>query len=118
MTTFIYEEATGGEAIPIDTLQKEVESNWQGHQPFISKVLRGFMLDDWVVRFFPNRRNRVKGSGMIARPSKLIAIGSCSKDEMFTTLLHELLHYKHPSLSEEEIELRSVKWFDSLWGGK
>ncbi len=115
LTIFKYERIEDGEAIAVKGLREEVERAWPNHQTYIDKVLNGLGLEGWLVRFSPCRY-RLGGSGSIAKNIKFIAIESHTKNEMLITFLHEVLHYRNPGGSEEEIEERSIAWFKAING--
>lgn len=112
-TTFKYERIKDGIAVPLEELKREVEKTWPNHRTFIDKVLHGFGMEGWTIRFSPYRY-RFWGSGAIASAIKLIVVESHTKDEMLTTILHEISHYRNPGVPEREIEERSVVWFKAL----
>ena len=113
MTNFKYGDVIDGELFVKPKLYKEVENVWTSHQTFINKVLLGLGMIGWEVRFF-SCRNKVRGGGVIAKKINLIVIEQHTKVEMVTTFLHELLHFKEPKCSEQEVELRSVEWANKL----
>jgi len=114
-TIFKYERVEDGKAISMEELKEEVGKTWPVHQTYIDKVLRGLGMEGWKVRFLPYRYKFWGGGGLVSQIS-LIMIESHTKNEMLTTLLHEILHYRNPGASEEEIEERSIAWFKVLNG--
>ena len=110
---FKYERVEDGKAIPVKGLEEEVEKAWPDHQSYIDKVLCGLGMRGWKVRISPCG-HRPYSSGYMASPIKLLMIESHTKNEMLTTFLHEILHYRDPWATEEEIEERSVSWFKAL----
>ena len=112
-TFFRYERVDNGEAVELPELEVEIEHLWPNHQSYISNIMIGLEFKEWTIRFVPGA-DRAKGSGCLFKGINVIAIVTNTKSEMLTTLLHEILHLRNPSVPEKEIETRCIDWYKTL----